>query len=213
MRAARIAVGRACDRVAKTLIALRSNTAGRPACLALFLALTVTTACSTEADLGGTWRGVTPLGAAPYDLLHGVDGSQVALELVIGEYGPDAAGVLRFFNGDAWLRARNPDPPDRQCGCALLHAGKVDAATAQAAFTLHGCLPGAADRAKLRTRGALRRTASGAILVLTVDEPGSPLHKRTSTIELEQTGGAGDIAEADLLCPLPLPTGNTASGQ
>lgn len=170
-------------------------------------------ACASEADLGGTWRGVAEPGIASGDLVHSVDGQAVAIELVIGEYGPDVAGVLRFFNGDSWLRARSPDLPDRQCGCALVHGGRVDAATAQAAFTLLGCLPGDADRVKLRTRATLRRTSKGALLVLTVDDPSSVLHKRSSTIELEQTGGPGDIAEADLLCPVPLPSGNTASGQ
>ncbi len=185
----------------------------RVAEVAWIAAVAMLAACAGEADLGGTWRGVAQLGEPYGNLLHGGDGQPVALELVIGEYGPDVAGVMRFFSGDIWLRARNPNPPDRQCGCALLHAGRVDGSTAQAAFTLLGCLPGASDRIGVRTRGTLRRTSLGAQLILVVDEPGSPLHKRTTTVDLEQTGGPGDIAEADLHCPLPLPAGNTASGQ
>ncbi|MBM4344247.1 MAG: hypothetical protein FJ100_12835 [Deltaproteobacteria bacterium] len=179
----------------------------------LCVAASAATACAGEADLGGTWRGLAQLGPEGGDLVHGSEGGPVALELVIGEYGPDVAGLLRFFRGDSWLRARSAEAPDRECGCSLLHGGRVDASTAQAAFTLQGCLPGAADRARVRARGSLRRTTSGAVLVITVDEPGSPLHKRSSTIALEQTGGPGDIALADLACPTALPTGNTASGQ
>ena len=173
-------------------------------------ALAIAASCSSGGELGGIWRGMAPIGSD--SLVRGNDGTAIAVEVIIGEFGPDIAGVIRFFRAQAFLRARNADAPDRECACVYLHSGKVDTAAAHAWFSIEGCLPGGSTRQPLLVRGELVRTPMGAQLKLKVNHPGSPLNQRETNIDLEQFGGAGDIADADLQCPLPLPTGNTSSG-
>lgn len=183
----------------------------RTAAAWLFVGLS---ACASSADVGGIWRGTGPIASASNDLLYDVDGGPVAIELVLGDYGPDLAGVVRFWQGDQFLRRRNPNPPDRDCACAFVRLGRVDTATGRGVFALDSCLPGSSPAAVVHLRGELVRTGDADMgLSLRVDDGASALHGGKVAIDLRRAGGAGDVSAADLACPTSLPGGNTASGR
>lgn len=169
-------------------------------------------ACASGGQFGGIWRGVSAPQGAANNLLFGPDGQAVSVEVVIGEYGPDLAGVVRFFRGDSYLLPRNADAPDRECACALLHAGRADSTAGKGTFLLQGCTPGASPDQPLRVRGTLTRDGSDLLLKLQVEDTKSVADGAATAIKLLQVGGSSDIADSDLYCPLALPGGNSASG-
>ena len=181
------------------------------AAAALTLAITGA-GCAADTEFGGIWRGVTPAQGPANDLLYGPGGEPMALELVLGEYGPDLAGLLRFYRQGSFVRARDAGPPDAECACALLYSGRSDSGVA--AFALRGCLPGAAGKVSVRTRAQLKRDDLGVRqLKLVVDEPTSPHHAKAVVVALVPQASASEVSDTDLLCPMGPAAGNTASGQ
>ncbi len=170
-------------------------------------------ACTTSGETGGIWRGIAPIAGASNDLIYAEDGGSLAMEIVLGEYGPDLAGVIKFFRSDNYLRRRTAEPPDRACACALIHNGKVDAANGRAVFTLTSCLPGSSPKATVRSVVTLTLTATDLLVSLRVDDTHSALHNAVLDVQLQRQGGAGDISDPDLLCPAGSASGNPASGQ
>lgn len=181
--------------------------------VAVVCAAAAAVACSTSGETGGVWRGIAPIASASNSLIYADDGGPLAVELVLGEYGPDLAGVLRFYRGDSFLQPRTQDAPDMACACALVHSGKVDTATGRAVFTLTGCLPGSSPHAKLRTIANLTLTPTDLLVTLKVDDAVSPLHGSSLDLQLQRFASAGNVSDADLVCPLGGAGGNPASGQ
>jgi hypothetical protein len=178
---------------------------------ALTVVAVVAPACSSAADLGGVWRGDT----APSPLLHGPDQKTLGVELVIGQYGPDLAGVLRFYRSASFERARDAAAPDRECACLYLHAGHVDEASDKLSFTTKGCLPGTSPNAPVRVRGQFHLGQKGLLDgSLKVDEPASQLHGRQIDLSLKRTASQADTEAAELACVQPSTSagGNVHSG-
>ncbi len=181
------------------------------AALALWL-LCLCSGCAADTDFGGIWHGIAPTQGPANDLLYGPNGEPLALELVLGEYGPDLAGLLRFYKQGSFVRARDANPPDSECACSLLYGGR--SAGGVAAFALRGCLPGAATKVEVRTRATLSRDDLGVLqLKLVVDEPTSAHHAKAVVVTLLPQASASEVSDADLLCPVGPTAGNPASGQ
>lgn len=168
--------------------------------------------CAADTEFGGIWRGIAPSQGPANDLLYGPAGEPMAIEIVLGEYGPDLAGLLRFYRQGSFVRARDANPPDSECACSLLYGGRSDGGVA--AFALRGCLPGAATKVAVRTRATLSRDDLGVLqLKLVVDEPTSPHHGKAVVVALLPQASASEVSDADLLCPLGPAAGNPTSGQ
>lgn len=82
------------------------------ALLALVLA---STACSDTHLLSGTYRSVEPVTLAQ---IPGF--TDVSVELVIGHYGPDVAGLLKYFGNTDF---NIPPSADSFCRCSVLETG------------------------------------------------------------------------------------------
>lgn len=167
-------------------------------------------ACTSSGSLGGVWRGTAPPRGEANQVIFTELGGPQSVELVLGEYGPDVAGLMRFYRGQTWVSARDAAPPDAECACALVHDGRAD--SGHAAFTLVGCVPGSSPNQLLRLRATLDETETGLMLELQVDDKGSGLDGQKTKIQLERHGLAGDITGEALSCPVGPPGGNTASG-
>jgi hypothetical protein len=167
--------------------------------------------CASSGSFGGIWRGPVEIATAGSPLLFAKDGGAVGVELVLGEYGPELSGVVRFYRNGNFVRARSASPPDLECACGFAHDGKVSGD--RAAFTLLGCLPGGSPSTAIRTRATLQTTLQGAQLELTVDDPTSPLDGLSTSLLLQRQGLASDISDADLACAPPPAGGNAASGR
>ncbi|MSP90284.1 MAG: hypothetical protein EXR79_00525 [Myxococcales bacterium] len=175
----------------------------RDTCAACCALIAIGFGCASSVDVGGVWRGAAPIGAPGALLLHGKDLPQepLGVELIVGHYGPDLAGIVRFYRNVQFDRRRTAEAPDRECACAYLHQGHVDLNTGRLTFTLKGCLPGGTTTATVRTRAAFAAldtdTLSGT---LKVDDPDSPLHGQQAELRLERVAGQSDTDVGDLAC-------------
>lgn len=178
--------------------------------LSLALAAVGLGGCATSTELGGIWRGTAP---AESPLLQASLGQAppVGVELVLGQYGSEVAGLIRFWRSGEFLLRRNADLPDEECGCAYLRDGRVDTRTSKATFRLEGCLPALTKGQTVRVRGQVALQDGQLEATLTVDQPGSPLHGQQTELRLDRHAAPGDTEPADLRC-VPPPAGNTASG-
>lgn len=173
-------------------------------------------ACSTSADLGGVWRATAPPQSADNPLLYQAPGDPVGVELVLGQYGADVAGVMRWYHrgplGD-FDHARLAGVPDNECECVHLQQGKADTASGALSFVLQGCLPGSAPNTAVRVRGGMKLGEDGRLDgTLTVDQPGSPLNGKQVALVFERR--ATRLEATDLQCEQPVDAshGNTLSG-
>jgi len=175
-----------------------------------WLAAVALAACTSSGSMGGVWRGTGEALGPANSLLYGEAGAPLSIELVLGEFGPDLAGLLRFYRDPTYVLARDAATPDDECACSLVHNGR--AVAGHAAFTLLGCLPGGAPKVASRVRAALDEVETGLKLTLTVDDASSPLDGRSTTLVLNRYGLASEITGEDLACPVGPAGGNTASG-
>lgn len=175
-----------------------------------WLAAVALAACTSSGSMGGVWRGTSEPQGTANPLLYGEDGTPLSVELVLGEFGPDLAGLLRFYRDPTYVSSRDAAAPDAECACALVHNGRVVAS--HAAFTLAGCLPGGAAKVATRVRATLDETETGLKLSLTVDDATSPLDGRSTSLVLNRYGLASEITGEDLACAVGPAGGNTASG-
>jgi hypothetical protein len=175
---------------------------------AVAVALTFLGACTTSTELGGVWRTLALQGGP----LLGSEASPVGVEMVLGHYGLDVAGVVRFYSDEAFEAPRDPSTPYNACACAFVHKGRWRISGSAFDFQLRGCLPGAAPDSELLVRGEL--ALEGEVLegMLRVEAPGSPLLGTEQRVELEHVGGLGD---ADLGCEAYADSaeGNRANGK
>ena len=199
-------------------LASRSARAGVARCVQVGAAVGLSvclglSGCAASGDFGGVWRGVAPKKSADNLLVFGDNGAPLAVELVLGEYGNELAGLVRFFRDDSFLRTRSQDSPDLQCACVLVRDGHSDAALGKAALTLIGCLPGGSPKAVVRALASLTTTVDGVQLKLAIADTNSRWHGASMDMVLTRVGGSGDITGPDLACPAGTATGNPASGQ
>jgi hypothetical protein len=148
-------------------------------------------------------------------LFQGPD-DPVGVELVLGQYGADVAGLVRFYHRGplgAFDHARRATTPDRECECVHLQQGKANPNTGALSFVLQGCLPGSATEAVLRVRGGLQLGADGRLTgALTVDQPGSTLDKQQVELEFDRHAARVDVADLQCETPVDASDGNTRSG-
>ncbi len=157
--------------------------------------------CADGNDLGGIWHAVVPPGDV---LIHDDQAvpASIGVELVIGHYGPDIAGVLRYYRSDDFIVPREPTQPWLECLCNYLHQGRYSGAVMT--FTTRGCVPGSATEADLPLRGRFEFDAEGGLGgTLSVNQPDSPLYGTMETLHFERTSTAGAIFDSDLTCERP----------
>jgi hypothetical protein len=168
-------------------------------------------ACTTSPDVGGVWHVEAPVNK----LFFGTAKEKpLGVELVMGTYGPDIAGLVRYYRSGLFDQALSPLPPYNACECAFLHQAKVDA-TGRVTFELNACVPGTSPNAPLALRGELTLADDGRLLgTLTVDDPSQPdiVDSVPLTFVRVATTAESDGAILDCQHPATLADGNTASG-
>jgi hypothetical protein len=171
-------------------------------------------ACATGPDVDGVWHAETPPPGAANSLLFSKTQPKVPLgvELVIGSYGPDIAGLVRYYRTGLFDLARSPAPQRAECECAFLHSARVDA-TGRVTFLLNACVPGTSSTTPLTLRGELNLLDDGRLAgTVSVDDPSQP----SATVQLSfvrvATAANSDPAILDCAHPAALADGNTASG-
>lgn len=163
--------------------------------------------CTTSTELGGVWRSEVEV---PGPLIGG--GEAIYAELSLGHYGPDVAGLLRFYHDLEFEQPFDAAAPYRECACVFVHKGRWLDATSRLDFQLRGCLPGISPQEPLLVRGELELDADELSGTLRVEEPTSPQFGAEQPLRLVRTGSLGD---ADLRCEQPQSAqeGNRASGR
>lgn len=179
------------------------------------LAGLVLVACSSSADLGGVWRATAPASGDNQLLVQSPD-DPVGVELVLGQYGVDVAGLVRFYHRGplgAFDHARLAAAPDRECECVHLQQGKANPDTGALSFVLQGCLPGSATEAVVRVRGGLQLGGDGRLTgILAVAQPDSPLDGKTVALVFDRQTAQVDLVDLQCDTPVDASHGNTSSG-
>lgn len=162
-------------------------------------------ACSSSSDVGGVWQGTSPARGIGNQVVYASDGQALGLKLVIGQYGPDLAGILRFYTSAAFDRERSADSPDFECACAYLHGGRMDPVSGKVTFVLQGCMPGSASQQKQRVRGVFSLQTGGHLGgTLRIDDPASALSGQSVDLQFDRLAQSGDIDPSDLVCSQPV---------
>jgi hypothetical protein len=179
-------------------------------------AFAVVMGCSTSRDVDGLWRAQLVPHGSDNALIFGPEGAAVGLELVVGQYGPDLSGLVRYYASPEFERARVAEAPDNQCECGWLHQGRIDPVTNKVSFTLKGCVPGSSPDAVLRLRGQFELGTDERLAgTLRVDDPTSPLNDTALQITFDRIGGPGETDASELACrqPTDAANGNVFSGR
>ena len=171
-------------------------------------------ACTSSVDVDGIWHAVPPESGAGNTLIFDAK-SMPAVELVVGTYGPDLSGLLRYYRTAQFETARAPEPPFRECQCAFLHQARLSD-TGHMTFYLDACVPGASPSARVALSGDFNLLSDGRLAgTLTVDDPSRPdlagLHTQLTFV---RNAAVPDGDPTVLACdnPATLADGNTASG-
>ncbi len=174
-------------------------------------------ACSSGPDVDGVWHAEAPAQGTANSLLFSATqpATPLGVELVIGAYGPDIAGLVRYYRSGQFDFARSPLPLRKECECAFLHQAKVDS-TGRVTFALQACVPGTSPESPLGLRGELNLMDDGRLKgTVAVDDPSQPT-LATSSVQLTfvrvATAATSDPAILDCQHPATLADGNTASG-
>ncbi len=164
-------------------------------------------ACTASTDVEGVWRAKPK--ANP--LVFNAAGDPIGIEIVIGEYGPDATGVVHFYRTQIFDVKQSALAPLNQCACAYLHDGSMDLSSNTLHFRLRGCVQGAATQAELPIYGELTLDVAGNLVgTLTVETPGGAVLPLT----FSRRDNVGQIDPADLVCAHPTEAeGNSFSGR
>ncbi len=185
----------------------------RPALwIGLLLSIALLPACESTNLLGGVWRATeAPTG----DTLVGPDQDMPGVELVLGHYGPNVSGLVRFYRSDDYAVPREAAAPRRECACAFVHKGRWSSATERFSFVLRGCMPGEAVADQVYVRGDFALSADSPSLLegtLEVEDPASSLYGRRQRWSFERFDS---VSTSDLSCEpvTDADAGNTASGR
>ena len=169
--------------------------------------------CDSTNVLGGVWRAVgTPTGDPIIGAGMTLD-SPLGVELVLGHYGPDVTGLLRFYRNAEYTLPRYPGIPSKECGCAFLHQGRWSDNAERLNFVLKGCLPGAATTQTVYVRGDLTLDEDGTLTgSLQVEDPASAYFGKKQAWVFERFSS---VSSSDLTCEpvTDADAGNTANGR
>lgn len=173
--------------------------------------------------MSGYWRVKDGVDVSPGTLFADpakAGGGPIGVELVIGQYGPDIAGVLRFFPNPTPGQAPFYDepvaygPPDFGCQCVYLHAGSFDSGAGTLSFATAGCKPGEPPGSIFRMRATGQVGSKGELtLTFTSQEPDDATPP-VKDVVFARKGEASDLTSQLLQCPHPADAkqGNTANG-
>jgi hypothetical protein len=158
---------------------------------AALLALLVTIAagapgCEDTHILTGTFRSDAAVPFAGQDA--------VRVELVLGHYGPDVAGLLRFFETDDFLL---PVAADDFCECRPIAKGTFDYEDEVLAFTFRVPYP-CGKPGETYVSATLTMSDSGDLLTGTWSIPS--IEGQSGTWRFEREKNAGDLVSTDLEC-------------
>lgn len=188
----------------------------RAAVIGLACALATILGCSTSREVDGLWRAQLEPHGADNALIFGLEGAALGLELVVGQYGPDLSGLVRYYTSPDFERARVAEAPDNQCECGWLHQGRIDPVTNKVSFTLKSCVPGSSPQAVLRLRGQFELGTDERLAgTLRVDDPTSPLNGTAVQVTFDRIGAPGETDASQLVCrqPADAANGNVFSGR
>lgn len=181
---------------------------------ALLVLAWIVVGCGTSADVDGIWRAETPPVGGSNQLLF-VEGGVPGVELVVGTYGPDLSGLLRYYQTTEFETQRVPTPPWRECGCAFLHGARISG-LGHVTFYLDACMPGVSPSARVAVRGDFNLTSDGSLQgTLTVDDPTRPDvdgFQAQLTFVRDSAVPASDSTVRACDNPATLADGNTGSG-
>lgn len=188
---------------------MRQRTAGGRffrCCSALLLsAIALAVGCTSGNDLGGTWRSGLQ-GPVGDKLIFDEDSGEpdVGVELLIGHYGPDMTGLVRFYRTSTFQFPRSALKPDSDCACTFMHNGRVSADSTQIEFDLRGCVPGAATKAQLLIRASLELDAEGQLEGrFKVLDDHAQWSGKNQQFTFSRTGPQGAVDSRDLICETP----------
>lgn len=160
--------------------------------IAVALAL-LASACTTSTELGGVWR-TDALAQGP---LVGSAAAPLAVEIVMGHYGPDVSGLLRFYADDTFEQPKDATAPHFDCGCVFLHKGRWSEPGARLSFQTRGCLPGSSEQVPVLAETTLFLDGDELHGTMTVVDPASPLLGSSQTLRVTRFAAFED---GDLRC-------------
>jgi len=160
---------------------------GRRAAIAVLVAIAATaTGCSDSRLLTGAYR---TSDKAPV-LIEGVPGLEdgAYLELVLGEFGPDVAGIVKIYANKSFIQ-----PIEGVCRCRYLTGGRFEGGVL--VFAFKDPSPCVADVTGL-VSASLTESGSGD----TLEGPiGRDLNSARS-VRFDRTTSAGDLSADDKSC-------------
>lgn len=174
--------------------------------IALALLWSLGPGCSAGNDLGGAWRVEKDAPLVGDKLVYDDTSDQraVGIELLIGHYGTDIAGLLKFYDNEDFLSPRSATNPKGQCACTFIHNGRANAEHTHVEFDLKGCLPGSATAAQMLIRGELNLSADGRLegrIKVVGDDP--LWAGKTQQFTFLRTASVGAVDDTDLICETP----------
>lgn len=156
-------------------------------------------ACDSDNRLGGVWRARLPAqGDRVVSPMEGFGAPGV--ELVVGHYGPDVAGLMRFYRSTNFEAVRDPQSPSFQCACSYLHQGRWSSGSQRLSFVLKGCLPGAGSQTDTYTLGQFQWRDDAVPLLegtLRVEDPDSSMYGAVQQWTMERVDS---VSAPDLDC-------------
>lgn len=172
--------------------------------------------CTSTNELGGKWRPVETDGTIIRNPAPG--GDDLGFELVMEHYGPDIAGLIRFYRNTEYERSRDPKSPFSECACVYMRSGTYGAKSKSYRFRTEGCVPGVATHSNIALRGALELNDEsqlvGTLRVEDLNHP-SEINGLVQNMVLEREATAGAILASEFSCERPAnaDAGNTHSGR
>lgn len=162
----------------------RDRAGSRLAFLGLVAAMAVAAGCTDSRLLTGVYRSTAPAA------VEGVPGlaNGANIELVLGQYGPDIAGIIRFYEGPGFIQY-----PDGVCRCRFLTKGRFEGGVLVFGFlNPSGC---ATDTVELIS-ASLKESDGGDTLEGRI---GRDLVTAQS-VRFQRTTSAGDLSAEDKSC-------------
>ncbi len=185
-------------------MAVASRLHAMPIVVALAL---MASACTTSTELGGVWR-TSAMARGP---LIGTDKVPVAVEVVLGHYGPDVSGLLRFYADETFEQPKDASAPHFDCGCVLVHKGRWSESGARLSFQTRGCLPGSSEQTPVLAETTLWLEGGELHGTLAIVDPASPLVGTSQPLRVARFAA---FEEGDLRCDAIVDSaaGNGANG-
>ncbi len=181
--------------------------------LCLVVICLCTAGCPSGNELGGVWRLVETDSVLIFDPATGKP--DVGIEVQLGHYGLDIAGVMRFYRTRKYDLTRDATSPYFECACTYMRKGRYGANSKTFEFVMEGCLPGSATTAKRFVHGSLQLDDSDQLVgTLRVDDD-SQWKGKLETLVLSRHGAAGSVLAGEFACERIIDTdaGNTHSGR